>query len=132
MDSMSTSHQIMRTLMTTGPKKTTFSFLVMKTIKSLLREWLRLQIFSTPRLPITMFVLSPPSQCSASLTWVQSRLFYGMTSLTMKAISPIKKGDEVLNTYGALPRSDLLRRYGYVQSDYARYDVVELSTDVII
>src|SRR5947207_12169465 len=50
----------------------------------------------------------------------------------MKAISSIKKGEEVLNTYGALPRSDLLRRYGYVQSDYARYDVVELSTDVII
>ena len=50
----------------------------------------------------------------------------------MKAISSIKKGEEVLNTYGALPRSDLLRRYGYVQSDYARYDVVELSTDTII
>jgi N-lysine methyltransferase SETD6 len=44
----------------------------------------------------------------------------------MRAIKPIKKGDELFNDYGELPRSDLLRRYGYVTDNYAPYDVVEL------
>ncbi len=45
----------------------------------------------------------------------------------MKAIKPIKRGEEIFNDYGPLPRSDLLRRYGYVSSRYAQYDVVEFS-----
>jgi N-lysine methyltransferase SETD6 len=45
----------------------------------------------------------------------------------MKAIKSIGKGEEILNDYGPLPRSDLLRRYGYVSSRYAAYDVVEFS-----
>lgn len=49
----------------------------------------------------------------------------------MKAIKPIKAGEEIFNDYGEIPRSDLLRRYGYVTDNYAPYDVVELSLDQI-
>ncbi|KAB8416335.1 hypothetical protein FH972_024855 [Carpinus fangiana] len=55
-----------------------------------------------------------------------AHLFQGATSLTMKSLRPISKGEEILNDYGPLPRSDLLRRYGYVTPKYTRYDVVEL------
>lgn len=44
----------------------------------------------------------------------------------MKAIKPIKAGEEIFNDYGALPRSDLLRRYGYITDNYTQYDVVEI------
>lgn len=50
----------------------------------------------------------------------------------MKAIKPIAAGDELFNDYGALPRSDLLRRYGYVTDNYAQYDVVEIPHDLIV
>ncbi|TVY33871.1 Ribosomal lysine N-methyltransferase [Lachnellula subtilissima] len=36
------------------------------------------------------------------------------------------------NDYGQLPRSDLLRRYGYVTDNYAAYDVAELTTQFIL
>ena len=45
----------------------------------------------------------------------------------MKASRPIAAGEEVLIDYGAIPRADLLRRYGFASDDYAQYDVVELS-----
>ncbi|RJE22261.1 SET domain-containing protein [Aspergillus sclerotialis] len=48
-----------------------------------------------------------------------------------EAIKPIKEGDEIFNDYGEIPRSDLLRRYGYVTDSYAPYDVVELPLDAI-
>ncbi len=46
----------------------------------------------------------------------------------MRSIKPIASGEEILNDYGQIPRSDLLRRYGYVTENYAPYDVVEIST----
>jgi N-lysine methyltransferase SETD6 len=49
----------------------------------------------------------------------------------MKAIKPIKSGEEIFNDYGPLPRSDLLRRYGYISSRYSQYDVVEFSLQSI-
>uniref|UniRef100_A0A093XY31 Ribosomal lysine N-methyltransferase 4 n=1 Tax=Talaromyces marneffei PM1 TaxID=1077442 RepID=A0A093XY31_TALMA len=55
-----------------------------------------------------------------------ARLFQEEGALVMRAIKPIKAGDEIFNDYGELPRSDLLRRYGYVTDNYAQYDVVEL------
>ncbi|KAL2871300.1 ribosomal lysine N-methyltransferase [Aspergillus lucknowensis] len=58
-----------------------------------------------------------------------ARLFQEEESLIMKAIKPIKAGEEIFNDYGELPRADLLRRYGYVTDNYAPYDVVELSLD---
>ena len=50
----------------------------------------------------------------------------------MIALKSIKKGDEIYNDYGQLPRSDLLRRYGYITDDYKKWDVVELDTRLII
>lgn len=52
--------------------------------------------------------------------------------LEMRAIKPISQGEEILNDYGQLPRSDLLRRYGYITDNYAAYDVAEILTDSII
>ncbi|KAI4606901.1 hypothetical protein J4E83_009812 [Alternaria metachromatica] len=40
--------------------------------------------------------------------------------------SSLPAGSEVLNYYGPLPTSELLRRYGYVTPEHARYDVAEL------
>jgi N-lysine methyltransferase SETD6 len=50
----------------------------------------------------------------------------------MKATRCIKGGEQIFNDYGPLPRSDLLRMYGYVTENYARYDVVELSHDLLL
>jgi N-lysine methyltransferase SETD6 len=50
----------------------------------------------------------------------------------MKATKPIKAGDEIFNDYGPLPRSDLLRMYGYITDNYAQYDVVELKHDLLV
>ncbi|KAJ9361524.1 hypothetical protein DTO027B9_685 [Paecilomyces variotii] len=60
-----------------------------------------------------------------------ARLFQEEGFLVMKAIKPIHQGEEIFNDYGQIPRSDLLRRYGYVTENYAPYDVVELPLDVI-
>ena len=50
----------------------------------------------------------------------------------MKATKPIKAGEQIFNDYGPLPRSDLLRMYGYVTDNYAQYDVVEFSHDILV
>ncbi|KAI9721445.1 MAG: hypothetical protein M1812_002207 [Candelaria pacifica] len=60
-----------------------------------------------------------------------ARLFYNKSSLAMKALKPIRQHEEVLNDYGPLPRSDLLRRYGYITNNYTQYDVVEVSLEDI-
>lgn len=44
---------------------------------------------------------------------------------------PIKAGEEILNYYGPVPNSELLRRYGYTTSRHHRYDVAELSWDSV-
>lgn len=49
----------------------------------------------------------------------------------MRTIKKIKAGEEILNDYGPLPRSDLLRMYGYITGNYAQYDVVEVSFDLL-
>ncbi|EKG16157.1 hypothetical protein MPH_06594 [Macrophomina phaseolina MS6] len=61
-----------------------------------------------------------------------ARLHYGPDALTMEAVTNISAGDEVFNDYGSLPRSDLLRRYGYVTPNYEQYDVVEIPADLIL
>lgn len=50
----------------------------------------------------------------------------------MSSIKPIKAGEEIFNTYGDLPRSDLLRRYGYINDDYLPFDVVEISLSRLV
>ncbi|ANB11485.1 Rkm4p [Sugiyamaella lignohabitans] len=52
--------------------------------------------------------------------------------LEMRSIKKIAKGDQIYNTYGELPNSDLMRRYGYAQAGGTEFDVVEISTDLII
>jgi SET domain-containing protein 6 len=60
-----------------------------------------------------------------------ARLFYENKHLDMKALKPIRAGEEIFNDYGPLPRSDLLRRYGYVTDNYAQYDVVEIPMELV-
>ena len=57
---------------------------------------------------------------------------YGADALTMKSLVDIQAGQEVLNDYGSLPRSDLLRRYGYITPAYAQFDVVELERELLV
>ncbi|KAG8532121.1 uncharacterized protein KY384_003758 [Bacidia gigantensis] len=52
-------------------------------------------------------------------------------SITMRAIKQIKAGDQIYNDFGELPRSDLLRRYGYLSDRYQKWDVVEVTLDLI-
>jgi SET domain-containing protein 6 len=49
----------------------------------------------------------------------------------MRSIKSIAKGEQIYNTYGNLPNSDLLRRYGYVLPD-SKDNIVEISADLII
>ncbi len=60
-----------------------------------------------------------------------ARLFYEDDRVVMKTIKPVQKGDELFNDYGPLPRADVLRRYGYITDNYAKYDVVEVSLDLV-
>ena len=53
-------------------------------------------------------------------------------SVTMVALKPIKAGEQIFNDFGELPRSDLLRRYGYVTDNYKKWDVVELPLSLIV
>lgn len=64
---------------------------------------------------------------SKFLTFRQASLFQSTDILTMKSLKPIPARTEVLNDYGQLPRSDLLRRYGYITPSYAKFDCVEVS-----
>ncbi|KAK6954596.1 hypothetical protein Daesc_004563 [Daldinia eschscholtzii] len=57
---------------------------------------------------------------------------HGEDSLTVTTLRPIPAGTEVLNYYGPLGNGDLLRRYGYVTKKHARYDVTEISWDLIL
>lgn len=61
-----------------------------------------------------------------------AKLFDEGDYLIMKSITTIKAGEEIFNDYGPLPRSDLLRMYGYITPRYAQYDVVELLQSDII
>lgn len=60
-----------------------------------------------------------------------AHLSHGEDSLTMTSLRDIKAGEEVLNYYGPLPNGELLRRYGYTSPKHARYDVVEISWDLV-
>jgi N-lysine methyltransferase SETD6 len=60
-----------------------------------------------------------------------AKLFYEEDKVVMKTIKVVQKGQELFNDYGPLPRADLLRRYGYITDNYAKYDVAEISLDLI-
>ncbi|KEF58217.1 SET domain-containing protein 6 [Exophiala aquamarina CBS 119918] len=61
-----------------------------------------------------------------------AKLYQEPDFLVMKATKPISQGEQIFNDYGPLPRSDLLRMYGYITDNYAQYDVVEVSYDLFI
>jgi SET domain-containing protein 6 len=50
----------------------------------------------------------------------------------MKALKFIGPGEEIYDDHGQLPRSDLLRHYGYVTHGYAKYDVVDIPTSLFL
>ena len=52
--------------------------------------------------------------------------------MAMVASTPLKKGQEIFNDYGQRPRSDLLRRYGYVTDNAKKWDVVELDREAVL
>ncbi|KAL6946525.1 hypothetical protein ACO0RG_000678 [Hanseniaspora osmophila] len=58
--------------------------------------------------------------CNANLT-------YSETHLVMVATRDIKAGEQIFNTYGDHPNSELLRRYGYVEWAGSKYDFGEIT-----
>ncbi|KAF2854365.1 SET domain-containing protein [Plenodomus tracheiphilus IPT5] len=75
-------------------------------------------------IPLADMLNADADRCNA-------RLFYEEKYLEMKALKAIKTGEEIFNDYGPLPRSDLLRRYGYITDNYAQYDVVEIPMELV-
>nr|OQO15547.1 hypothetical protein B0A51_17414 [Rachicladosporium sp. CCFEE 5018] len=84
---------------------------------------------STAATPKGMIPLADLLNANADLN--NAKLYHTPDAVEMRSIKPIAAGDEVLNDYGALPRADLLRRYGYTTDEYAKYDVVEVAEDLI-
>ncbi|KAK6462626.1 putative transcription regulator [Scheffersomyces coipomensis] len=61
---------------------------------------------------------------NASLTYVDNEL-------VMKSLKAIKKGDQIYNTYSDHPNSEILRRYGYVETQGSKYDFGEIPLNLI-
>ncbi|OSD07030.1 SET domain-containing protein [Trametes coccinea BRFM310] len=70
-----------------------------------------------------------------------AKLFYEERELKMVSTKPIKAGEQIWNTYGDPPNSDLLRRYGHVDLVPLRPplsgmgnpgDVVEVRADLVV
>ncbi|KAI5116691.1 hypothetical protein M0805_002853 [Coniferiporia weirii] len=74
-----------------------------------------------------------------------AKLFYEQTELKMVTTKPIKAGDQIYNTYGDLPNSDLLRRYGHIDliplpnegngdtvAEGNPADVIEITADLVV
>ncbi|RDB25472.1 Ribosomal lysine N-methyltransferase 4 [Hypsizygus marmoreus] len=68
-----------------------------------------------------------------------AKLFYEENQLKMVTTKPIKSGEQIWNTYGDLPNSELLRRYGHVDllplpqgGTGNPGDVVEVRADIIV
>ena len=51
--------------------------------------------------------------------------------MTMVALKTICPGQQIFNDFGELPRSDLLRRYGFITDRYSKWDVVELNIETV-
>lgn len=60
-----------------------------------------------------------------------SKLIYKDSSLVMRSIKKISKGEQIFNTYSDHPNSEILRRYGYVEKDGSKYDFGEVPLSVI-
>jgi len=84
---------------------------------------------SGPVMPKGMVPLADMLNANADLN--NAKLFHEDDAVVMRSIKPIAAGEQIYNDYGSLPRADVLRRYGYVTEEYAKYDVVELSDELI-
>lgn len=60
-----------------------------------------------------------------------TRLFYKREVLEMRCTKVVEAGEQMLNTYGNPPNSDLLRRYGFVDEPN-RGDLVELPAELVV
>ncbi|KAL5114483.1 Ribosomal lysine N-methyltransferase 4 [Pleosporales sp. CAS-2024a] len=75
---------------------------------------------------LAMFGMVPMADMLNSNADFNAHVNHG-DSLEVTALrSRLSAGSEILNYYGPLPSSELLRRYGYVTPEHRRYDVVEL------
>lgn len=63
---------------------------------------------------------------------VNANLTYENGKLVMKATKDIRKNEQIYNTYGELPNSEILRRYGYVEWKGLKYDSAEISLESVI
>lgn len=84
---------------------------------------------NAPAMPKGMVPLADMLNANADLN--NAKLFHEDNAVVMRSIKPIAAGEQIYNDYGSLPRADVLRRYGYVTEEYAKYDVVELSDELI-
>lgn len=60
-----------------------------------------------------------------------ARLFHETAGLHMKAITTIRQGEQVYNTYGELCNADLLRKYGFADEENPN-DLVEINGDAVV
>jgi SET domain-containing protein 6 len=68
---------------------------------------------------------------NANTKLCNANLFYEPQFLVMKAVKNISKGEQIYNTYGDHPNSELLRRYGYVEYDGSKFDFGELPLSTV-
>ncbi|KAF8694403.1 Rubisco LSMT substrate-binding, partial [Rhizoctonia solani] len=61
-----------------------------------------------------------------------AKLFYEPHVLKMVTTKAIAAGDQIWNTYGDPPNSDLLRRYGYVDEPGKGLDIVEIQGSLVV
>jgi len=80
--------------------------------------------------PSTMGMVPMADMLNADAEF-NAHLSHGDDALTMTSLREIRAGEEVLNYYGPLPNGELLRRYGYTSIKHARYDVVEISWNLV-
>jgi SET domain-containing protein 6 len=68
---------------------------------------------------------------NADTEFHNAHLVYTEKSLIMTSTKPIKKGEQVYNTYSDHPNSEILRMYGYVQHHGSKYDFAEIPLSLI-
>ncbi|QRV79689.1 RuBisCO LSMT substrate-binding protein [Ceratobasidium sp. AG-Ba] len=61
-----------------------------------------------------------------------AKLFYEPAVLKMVTTKPVSAGEQIWNTYGDPPNSDLLRRYGYIDALGTGLDIVELKGSLVV
>ncbi|SPO00744.1 related to RMS1 - regulatory protein [Cephalotrichum gorgonifer] len=74
----------------------------------------------------TMLGMVPMADILNSDAEFNAHVDHAGDAITVTSLREIKQGEEVLNYYGPLANSDLLRRYGYISHKHRRYDVVEI------